>query len=80
MTVVHPAGHLMERQLDPTAGAVLARVLARLGIEVRVGATVERYVPGRGLALAGGDLVRADWVWCRPVCARRSGWRSGRGW
>jgi assimilatory nitrate reductase electron transfer subunit len=62
VTVVHPVGHLMERQLDPTGGAVLARSLARLGVEVRAGAPVERYVPGRGLELAGGDLVRADRV------------------
>ncbi|GAB1516162.1 FAD-dependent oxidoreductase [Actinophytocola sp. KF-1] len=62
VTVVHPVGHLMERQLDPTAGAVLARTLAHLGVDVRTGATAERYVPGRGLVLAGGDLVPADRV------------------
>jgi assimilatory nitrate reductase electron transfer subunit len=36
VTVVHLADHLMERQLDPEAGGVLARTLDRLGIQVRV--------------------------------------------
>jgi assimilatory nitrate reductase electron transfer subunit len=36
VTVVHLAGHLMERQLDPGAGKVLARTLSRLGIRARV--------------------------------------------
>ena len=40
VTVVHLAGHLMERQLDQGAGKVLARTLARLGIEARVEANV----------------------------------------
>lgn len=62
VTVVHPVGHLMERQLDPDAGGVLAKVLAGLGVELRLGAAVQRYVPGRGLELADGDTVRADLV------------------
>jgi assimilatory nitrate reductase electron transfer subunit len=62
VTIVHPVGHLMERQLDVGAGGVLARVLAGLGIDVRVGVTAARYVPGRGLELVGGELVRADCV------------------
>uniref|UniRef100_UPI00157D20C9 NAD(P)/FAD-dependent oxidoreductase n=1 Tax=Micromonospora maritima TaxID=986711 RepID=UPI00157D20C9 len=37
VTVVHPVGHLMERQLDPPAGAVLADTLAALGVRVRLG-------------------------------------------
>lgn len=61
VTVVHPVGHLMERQLDPDAGVVLAKVLAGLGVELRLGADVRRYVPGRGLELADG-VVPADLV------------------
>ncbi len=38
VTVLHAVGHLMERQLDPAAGAVLAATLARLGIAVEVDA------------------------------------------
>lgn len=53
VTVVHPMGHLMERQLDPPAGAVLAGTLARLGVrtELAVSATA---------VAADGDRVRLD--------------------
>ena len=34
VTVLHPLGHLMERQLDPSAGAVLATTLTALGVRV----------------------------------------------
>jgi assimilatory nitrate reductase electron transfer subunit len=34
VTVLHPVGHLMERQLDPPAGAVLASTLGALGVRV----------------------------------------------
>ncbi|MDG4806220.1 FAD-dependent oxidoreductase [Micromonospora sp. WMMD1120] len=62
-TVVHPREHLMERQLDRTAGAVLAGTLAGLGV------TVELAVPATGvtadatgvrLDLADGRSLRAD--------------------
>jgi assimilatory nitrate reductase electron transfer subunit len=62
VTVVHPAGHLMERQLDAGAADVLTKVLARLGIEVVVGCPATRHEPGRGLELITGDHVRADHV------------------
>jgi len=62
VTVVHPGGHLMERQLDPAAGRVLAATLATLGIEVRLGVLAARYVPGDGLKLADGTGVPADLV------------------
>ncbi|MEU8188600.1 NAD(P)/FAD-dependent oxidoreductase, partial [Micromonospora carbonacea] len=53
VTVVHPNGHLMERQLDPTAGAVLAGTLAGLGVRARLGTSAT------GLA-ADADGVRLD--------------------
>jgi assimilatory nitrate reductase electron transfer subunit len=62
VTVVHPVGHLMERQLDPAAGRVLARSLGGLGIECRLGVRAERYLPGDGLKLADGSHVPADLV------------------
>jgi assimilatory nitrate reductase electron transfer subunit len=62
VTVVHPVGHLMERQLDSGAGGVLARILSGLGIEVLVSAPVAQYVPGQGLKLARGGWVPADHV------------------
>jgi assimilatory nitrate reductase electron transfer subunit len=62
VTVVHPVGHLMERQLDPAAGRVLARTLESLGIEVRLGVLAARYLPGDGLKLDDGSLVAAELV------------------
>ncbi|MFC6884394.1 FAD-dependent oxidoreductase [Actinomadura yumaensis] len=71
VTVAHLAGHLMERQLDPGAGEVLARTLRRLGIRARLEAHVTslrtrddagaRRVTGVGLAPPDGD-VPADLV------------------
>lgn len=62
VTVVHPVGHLMERQLDAGAGAVLAARLATLGIEVRLNVKAARFVPGDGLKLDDGTHVPADLV------------------
>jgi assimilatory nitrate reductase electron transfer subunit len=62
VTVVHPVGHLMERQLDPAGGHVLARTLAALGIEFRLGVRAARYLPSDGLKLDDGNLVPADLV------------------
>lgn len=74
-TVLHLAGHLMERQLDPEAGKVLARTLSRLGIRARLQANVaglrtdkdvdgERVVTGVELALPDGttEVMDADLV------------------
>ncbi|HKS44235.1 MAG TPA: FAD-dependent oxidoreductase [Amycolatopsis sp.] len=62
VTVVHPATHLMERQLDHGAGQVLARALGKLGIDFRIGASAARYLPGDGLKLDDGSTVPADLV------------------
>ncbi|RLP96344.1 FAD-dependent oxidoreductase [Micromonospora sp. CV4] len=62
-TVVHPTGHLMERQLDPAAGAVLAGTLAGLGVTIQlaVAATgVAADAAGVRLALADGRSLHAD--------------------
>lgn len=60
VTVVHLAGHLMERQLDAGAGRVLARTLRRLGIraELDVSVTALDVADGRvrGVRLADGTL------------------------
>ncbi|MBB5083626.1 FAD-dependent oxidoreductase [Nonomuraea endophytica] len=58
VTVVHLAGHLMERQLDPAGGEVLARTLAGLGITVHVGVSVAAVEPTRVL-LADGTAIEA---------------------
>ncbi|MGW6449934.1 FAD-dependent oxidoreductase [Lentzea sp. NPDC055074] len=62
VTVVHPVGHLMERQLDPVAGAMLATTLGSLGIEFRLGRSATSYVPGDGLVLDDGTVVPAEVV------------------
>ncbi|MCP2259614.1 assimilatory nitrate reductase electron transfer subunit [Streptoalloteichus tenebrarius] len=62
VTVIHPVGHLMERQLDAGCGRVLARTLARLGIAVRLNVTAQRYAPGRGLVLSDGGELPAELV------------------
>jgi len=62
VTVVHPGGHILDRQVDPAGGHLLRRVLERLGIEFRVGATAVRYVPGDGLKLADGSHVPGEMV------------------
>ncbi|MEH0843150.1 FAD-dependent oxidoreductase [Micromonospora sp. CPCC 205711] len=63
VTVVHPMGHLMERQLDPAAGAVLAGTLAGLGIrtELSVGASgVDVADDEVRLRLTDGRTLAAD--------------------
>jgi assimilatory nitrate reductase electron transfer subunit len=63
--VLHHAGHLMERQLDPLAGKVLARTLADLGVRARVAvaaAGIEGADRVRGVRLADGTLLPADLV------------------
>ena len=67
VTVVHAAAFLMERQLDPAGGQVLARVLDQLGIRVELDAmtvAVEGAVDAdarfRGLRLADGRELHAD--------------------
>lgn len=67
VTVVHGAAFLMERQLDPAGGRVLARVLAQLGIHIELDAmtvAVEGALDAddrfRGLRLADGRELHAD--------------------
>lgn len=61
--VVHGVGHLMERQLDPPASAVLVRTLAELGISARLdamAASVDARADGVTLGLADGTELAAD--------------------
>ncbi|KAA9155135.1 NAD(P)/FAD-dependent oxidoreductase [Amycolatopsis acidicola] len=62
VTVVHPGTHVMERQLDPGAGGVLAKALGTHGIDFRLGTSAARYLPGDGLKLDDGSHVHADLV------------------
>ncbi|SCL40865.1 assimilatory nitrate reductase (NADH) beta subunit [Micromonospora pallida] len=61
--VVHPLGHLMERQLDPAAGAVLAETLAGLGVRTHLGVSATKVAAnpdGVRLDLADGRSLDAD--------------------
>jgi assimilatory nitrate reductase electron transfer subunit len=60
VVLLHPQHHLMERQLDPGAGEVLAGALAGLGVDVRLGVAATAWVPGAGVRCVDGGLVAAD--------------------
>ncbi len=60
VSLVHAMDHLMERQLDAGAGAVLAGSLSRLGIDVRLGVYAAAWEPGIGVRCGDGSLVAAD--------------------
>lgn len=86
--VVHKVGQLMERQLDATASAVLARTLAGLGVDTELAAAAEsvaatddgvRLRLGDGRELAADLLVLACGVRPDIDLARRAGLRVGRG-
>ncbi|MBA2896069.1 FAD-dependent oxidoreductase [Nonomuraea soli] len=59
VTLLHLAGHLMERQLDAEAGLVLGETLAALGVEVRTGVNVAEVLDD-GVRLADGEFVPGD--------------------
>ncbi|MEU4704114.1 FAD-dependent oxidoreductase [Nonomuraea dietziae] len=61
VTLLHLAGHLMERQLDAEAGLVLGETLAGLGVEIRTGVSAAEVLP-EGVRLADGTLVEGDLV------------------
>lgn len=63
--LVHGAGHLMETQLDATAGAVLRRAIEALGVGVHLGSFAAGVLGGRtvqGVRLADGREVDGDLV------------------
>jgi nitrite reductase (NADH) large subunit len=66
VTVVHVANTLMNAQLDPLGGEMLARQIARAGIFLRLGRTVEAAYCSedriRGVILDDGTSLHADIV------------------
>ncbi|TQS21501.1 FAD-dependent oxidoreductase [Microbispora hainanensis] len=84
VTLLHLAGHLMERQLDEEAGLILRETLGALGVAIRTGVTVSA-IRERHVELAGGELIDADLVvlacGVRPVVglARDAGLEVERG-
>ncbi|MEV0380790.1 FAD-dependent oxidoreductase [Nonomuraea sp. NPDC050643] len=61
VTLLHLAGHLMERQLDVEAGEVLGETLAGLGVDIRTGASACGVEEG-GVRLDDGELIEGDLV------------------
>ncbi len=62
-TVVHLAEHLMERQLDAPAGAMLLRRMQELEVRMLTGCATEEVLGAghvTGLRLAGGDRIECD--------------------
>lgn len=64
VTVVHPAGALMERQLDEAASRVVESTLRRTGVDQRVGVGAEEVVVEDGqlqrVRLSNGEVLAAD--------------------
>lgn len=63
--LVHGTSHLMDTQLDPTAGAVLRRSIEALGVGVHLGSFAAGVLGGRtvqGVRLADGREVDGDLV------------------
>ncbi len=63
VTVLHAVGHLMERQLDPPASAVLTSTLARIGIDVELDAATVSVDAGPDqvrVVLADGQRLETD--------------------
>ncbi len=87
VTVVHPVGHLMERQLDAGGGSVLAGVLDGLGVRLRLGVAAASWKPGDpgvltltdGSTLDVAGVVVSAGVAPQTWLARRAGVKVGRG-
>ena len=64
VTVVHHATHLMERQLDAGAGAVLRSTLGQLGVQIRTGTTITAVLgdPVSAVQIGDGSQLDADLV------------------
>lgn len=65
VTVLHLMGHLMDRQLDPTAGYLLQKELERRGIKVICKAHIKAILGNEhveAVALEDGTIIGADLV------------------
>lgn len=64
VTVVHPAGALMDRQLDEDASRVVESTLRRTGIDQRVGVAADEVIVEDGqlrrVRLSNGEVLAAD--------------------
>ncbi|MGI8650233.1 MAG: nitrite reductase large subunit NirB [Rubrobacter sp.] len=65
VTVLHRSPHLMNQQLDPTAGKMLTKKVEELGISVQTGANTDEILGNgkvEGLKLVDGRELEADMV------------------
>ncbi len=65
VTVIHIAGHLMERQLDPTGGSYLTQKMNGLGVKVLTGKSTKAVLGNghvEGLRFADGSEIDANLV------------------
>lgn len=65
VAVLESCGWLMPRQLPEAGGEVLRDYVERIGVQLMSGVGVEEIVGDercRGVRLAGGEIVPADWV------------------
>lgn len=89
VTIVHHADRLMERQLGSAASLIATSSLRRLGVEVRIGATVARAITKHGKLNAvrlddGTEILTDLLVMCagtipEATLARNAGLPCGRG-
>jgi nitrite reductase (NADH) large subunit len=67
VTLVHVMDRLMERQLDPTAAALVKRALERKGVKIllqKQTSAVAGDTSARGLTFVDGDMLEADLIVC----------------
>lgn len=65
VSLLHRSGHLLNRQLDPAAGAMLARTLRARGLDIRLHTQVSACLGERAVQavrLNNGDTLAADLV------------------
>lgn len=79
VVVVHRGGHLMDRQLDPPGGLVIAAAMRRAGVEVLTGARATRWESGRGLWLEDGTLIRCAGLLLSTGTAPQTSLAAGAG-
>lgn len=63
VVLVHRSDWLLNRQLDPASGAMLAKVMAHKGVEFRLGTEVQRFVGSRKVEaceLKSGEVLGCD--------------------
>ncbi|WP_236796088.1 FAD-dependent oxidoreductase [Amycolatopsis sp. GM8] len=76
VTVIEAARVPCERALGPEVGVLCGRLITEGGVELRLGATLTRFVDAHTVELAGGEQVTADVVLVGIGAAPALGWLS----